>query len=111
MHLTSCRFSNLISLQITASGFSPRAQGLKRKELLPEDWDSRVFTRLEEQGLSDVHHEACKEAAGAGDAAVVSPQSLSEWLVLLQQLGSSLLSLSHPRWLVWVPELGWLLTL
>lgn len=118
MHLTSFLFLNLISLQITASGFSPRAQGLKRKELLLEDWDSGVFAWLKEQGLGDVHHEACDEVAGAGAAAVVSqqhppsvPQSLSEQLGLLQQLENSLLNCSHPHWLVWAPELGWLLTL
>lgn len=85
---------------------------------MPEDWDSGVFIQLEEQGLSDVHHEACDEVAGVGDAAVVSqqcppspPQSLSKQLVLLQQLESSLLNRSHPHWLVWALELGWLLTL
>lgn len=119
VHLTSVFFFlNLISLQITASGFSPQAQGLKRKA----NFGQRIgiqggFTWLKEPGLHDVHHTACDAAAGVGDATVVSqwcppspPQSLTEQLVLLQQLESSLLNRSHPPRLVWAPELGWLLT-
>lgn len=35
-----------------------------------------MFTHLREQGLNDVHHKACDEVAGVGDAAVVSQQCL-----------------------------------
>lgn len=106
--MTSFLFKKLISLQITALGFSPQAQGLKRKELLPEVEVCGVFTWLKEQGLSDAHCRAFDGEAGVEDAAVVSQQcpprlsqSLSEQFVLLQQTESSLLNCSHLHWLVW----------
>lgn len=74
--MTSFLFKNLISFQITASGFSPQVQGLKRKELLPEDEVCGVFTWLKEQGLSDVHCGAFDGEAGVGDAAMVSQPSV-----------------------------------
>lgn len=61
-----------------------------------------MFTWLREPGRRDVHHKACDEMAGVGDAAMVAqqcppspPQSLSEQLVLLRLLEGSLLNHSH----------------
>ena len=109
---------SLISLEITASGFSPQTQGLKRKELWLEDWDSGVFTHLKEQGLSEVHHEACKEVAGvwgccSGFSAVSSSSSPEPQRAASSSPapGNLITQLQPPTLVGLAPELGWLLIL
>lgn len=105
---------NLISLQITASGFSPQAQGLKRKENFSQRIGIQGYSRGSESGdfATFITRLAIKwQALGTLQCVLWCPpgppQSLSEQLVLLQQLQSSLPNRSHPPCLVWAPELGW----